>query len=172
MDSEGKPLLRYTGERAAELVRMARGDPTSWWKALAQYGFAPPTKKRPKGNEQDPIAWEAACRLAAAILEQGDPLPPELNKFAVEVLRDPSSRPKRKGRNVADHVMRDKVISHVIVNMRENCKYTPTMRNAASDHFSVCDAVAEAATKLGENIGYDAVVKAWKGWIKRGGPRL
>jgi len=38
-----------------------------------------------EARKGDPLAWEAACRLAARMIEQGDPLH-LIGRFAVDVL--------------------------------------------------------------------------------------
>jgi len=125
---DGKPCIRYTGERVTPLVAEAR-----------------------KG---DPLAWEAACRLAARMIEQGDPLPPNLAGFAVDVLLGKTTKPKRQGRSRSAHVVRDAAIRNAARVLESQHNFGPRTRNKASDPYSICDAIAEAL-----DIKYEAVVK-------------
>ena len=138
VDSEGKPCIRYTGKRVAALVAKA---------------------------DSDPLAWEAARRVAGHMLEQGDTLPPELNKFAVDVLLDRATKPNRQGRNRGTNAVRDAAIQSAVLLLEEHfgfSEFFPRTRNARKGRDikdSICDAVAAALRRCGESISYDAVVK-------------
>ena len=129
---DGKPCVRYTGERAAPLVAEAV-----------------------KG---DPLAWEASSRLAARMIDQRAPLPPDLAGFAVDVLLGKTTKPKRQGRSRSANVVRDAAIQNAARVLEFQHNFGPLTRNTASDPYSICDAIAEAL-KERENIGYEAVVK-------------
>lgn len=136
-DSEGKPCIRYTGERAASLVAEAV-----------------------KG---DPPAWEASRRLAVCMIEQGDPLPTELRAFAVDILSGAITKPIRKGRK--KEALRNAAIQSTVSLLEEHFgfpKFFSRTRNAdrkRTTKASICDAMANALGTLGERISYDAVVK-------------
>jgi hypothetical protein len=110
-----------------------------------------------KAEKGDPVAWEAARRLAARLVEQGDPLPPELRGFAVDVLLGKIAKPKRSR---SDHVVvRDAAIRAAADVLEFHHNFIPLTRNKASAPGSICDAIAEALNKRGEDIGYAAVAK-------------
>ena len=128
---EGKSRIRYAHQSVARLVV--------------------------KAENGDPFAWEASRRLAARMIEQGDPLPPELRGFAVGVLLGTITKPKRSR---SDHVVvRDAAIRTAAHVLEFQHNFIPLTRNEASASDSICDAIGEALNKRGEGIGYAAVVK-------------
>jgi len=135
--------IRYTDERVAALVAKA---------------------------DSDPLAWEAARARAGHMLEQGDMLPPKLNKFAGDILLYRTTKPMRRGRKKGFHAARDTAIQQTIRKLEEHFGCRPLMRNKVSDPHSICDAIAAALKELGENIGYEGVreiVRKRAGYTRR-----
>jgi len=138
VDIDGEPCLRYTGKQAAELVTKAASDP---------------------------LAWEAACRVAGHMLEQGDILPHELNSFVSDILLNRASRPpKRPGR--IKNVARDKAIRNAARKLDEHFSFFPFMYNREPKRnphrrepspLSICDLLAAALRNMGENISSAAI---------------
>jgi hypothetical protein len=97
------------------------------------------------------------------MIEQGDPLPPELRAFAVDVLSGTIAKPIRKGRK--KETLRNAAIQSTVRLLEEHFGFSksfPRTRNAKrkrTTKASICDAVANALGTLGEKISYDAVVK-------------
>lgn len=131
-NARGPGCIRYTDERAAALVAKA---------------------------DSDPLAWEAACARAGHTLEQGDMLPPELNKFVVDILLNRTTKPMRRGPKKGTHTVRDAAIRSTARLLEEHFGFSPLTRNDSSGPDSICDALTAALKKLGEEIGYKAVVK-------------
>jgi hypothetical protein len=138
VDSDGKPCVRYTGKRAAELVTKAASDP---------------------------LAWEAACLVAGHMLEQGDILPHKLNSFVSDILLKRASRPpKRPGR--IKNAVRDEAIQNTARLLDEHFGFSPFMRNRKPKFNSrrkepsplpICDLLAAALGTMGENISSAAI---------------
>jgi hypothetical protein len=128
--------IRFTGQRASNLVELAKNDP---------------------------IAWDGTKELTAKILEQGDPLPAELRQFTIEILRG-CERPKKQGRYRAENLHRDQCVADSIYTLHE-CGFTPLTKNSnESENNSACHVVVEALAKLGDVISYDAVKSIWKNY--------
>ncbi|MBX9923877.1 MAG: hypothetical protein K2Y01_07180 [Rhabdochlamydiaceae bacterium] len=126
--------IRFTGKRAANLVELTKHHPT---------------------------AWDAAKELAAKILEQGDPLPPELRQFTIKVLRGEEG-PNKQGRYRAENLYRDQCVADAIYTLHE-CGFKPLTKNSNdSQNNSACHVVVEALAKLGDMISYEAVRSIWK----------
>lgn len=126
--------IRFTGTRAPNLVEFAK---------------------------YDPIAWDATKELIAKILEQGDPLPPELLQFTIKVLRGEEG-PNKQGRYRAENLYRDQCVADAIYTLHE-CGFKPLTKNSNdSQNNSACHVVVEALAKLGDMISYEAVRSIWK----------
>jgi len=128
--------IRFTGKRASNLIDLAK---------------------------HDPIAWDAARELTVKILEQEDPLPPELRQFTIEILKG-DERPKKQGRYRAENLYRDQCVADSIYTLHE-CGFKPLTKNSnESENNSACHIVVEALAKLGDMISYDAVKSIWRNY--------
>jgi len=126
--------IRFTGTRAPNLVEFAK---------------------------YDPLAWDATKELIAKILEQGNPLPPELCQFTIKVLRGEEG-PNKQGRYRAENLYRDQCVADAIYTLHE-CGFKPLTKNSNdSQNNSACHVVVEALAKLGDMISYEAVRSIWK----------
>ena len=139
---DDKPCIRYTGRRAAELL-VAKAS-------------------------RDPIACEAARRVAGHMLEQGDDLPSELSGFVADGLLNRATNSKRVGRKKGQkgNVVRDAAIQSAARLLEEHFGFRRLMRNDASAQDSICDILAGTLKSLHMAIGYEAVKKIVS---KRGG---
>ena len=110
---------------------------------------------------QDFIAHDAAKKVAAELIEQGEPLSIELREYIVNYLRT-GQKPKRY-RHKVDLFYRNVWISFAVHYLRKK-GFWPTTRNDISDPNSICDIVAHVATGLilpDREINYDTVRKTW-----------
>jgi len=79
------------------------------------------------------------------MIEQGDPLPPNLAGFAVDVLLGKTTKPKRRAA-VAPPMWCETQHSERCPRAGIPTQLRPRTRNKASDPYSICDAIAEALT--------------------------
>lgn len=125
----------YTGEKVDELLKQA---------------------------ESDHVAYGAACKVAAAMLEQGTPLPPALASFSASALRGKNTTKKRKGAHPRKAFFRNHRITMAVFALTRAGKKegeedaVKATKNEATGEFCACDVVAEVLS-----MTPGAVAKIW-----------
>lgn len=138
---DGDPVDYLTGERASLFIPLAY---------------------------EDPIIYKALCELSAELLERDNQLPPDLNRFAVQVLRGKKPPRKKSGVNPEITFYRKAIIANAVICVCQRYGYEPT-RFHLSDNVSGCDIVSKAQISLRRSSpsSYPAIKKIFHDLIKR-----
>lgn len=103
-----------------------------------------------KQAESDYVAHGAACKVAAAMLEQGAPLPPALASFFASALRGKNIPKKRKGAHQRKgFYKKHRIIMAVFALTEEGVTAT---KSPATEKFCGCDVVAEVLSMTPGNV--------------------
>ena len=113
------------------------------------------------GAQSNPLDFQALREALAYLLEIDQPIPSELNDWALRVaagnVKSPSVGP---GRSPYKNEVRDELITKTVRTLVD-CGLTAT-RNEASEPESACDAVSKALKAHGVPLGYAGVAKIWQ----------
>ncbi|MBR1174865.1 hypothetical protein JQ617_12925 [Bradyrhizobium sp. KB893862 SZCCT0404] len=131
----------------ARLKTMARQDTVQ---AVKVIGWA---------NDGVVDAHVALLQVAAEMIDHGEQLPATIAGYAVQHLGKPPM-PRRKGRDAADHWLRDQCIAVLVALAVERWHpHLPTTRNRASRWPSACSLVSGALIKRRINVSERRVEK-------------
>lgn len=100
--------------------------------------------------------------VAAALLEQGQQLSPEMGQFAAGAIRTAPARQNAKpGPHKNDDVLRNAYIWLSITRLTEQ-GFKPTRSPATTKSHSACSLVAQGLARAGIHMSEAAVVKVWQ----------
>lgn len=122
-------------------------------------------EERVKAAQNDPIAFDVACKYGGIYVNTGEVMPPVLRKFIYDVLTQRITRPSEKrGGNPFEHLRRNQTIIEAIeIGQHYGLQAT---RNDASEEVSGCDIVAAQLRDMELSPSTFAGVK--RIWMRRG----
>jgi hypothetical protein len=114
-----------------------------------------------KLNEKDPdwianTGFDYCAYLAIDLIRDGQPLPPPIDRFAIDVLSGNATRMERGPRGYKDHSRNAAIEYALAVATGDGLNL---YRNDASSTISACDMVAECLQEFGIYIDYKTVAK-------------
>jgi hypothetical protein len=116
---------------------------------LPESGFDDQLALYIEATREEPRASVVLCEFAASLMERGDHLPSQLQRFVVEFLRNPRTGTKRKrGPDTFALVHRNFLISFAIFKIAKEWGLSPT-RNDATERPSAVSTVRDAMERGG-----------------------
>jgi hypothetical protein len=110
----------------------------------------------------DPLIFDASCRIVASLLAAGATLRPGLAEFSASVISGLATRPKHHGRHSREIALRDTGICFLI-NMVMSRGFKATRFEDTGHKNSACDIVAEALAAAGLNpTRYETLKQVWR----------
>ncbi|MBR0877761.1 hypothetical protein ACVMGC_007944 [Bradyrhizobium barranii subsp. barranii] len=121
-------------------------------KAMIRRGTIPTVTIIGWANDGAADAHAALLQVAAEMIDHGEQLPATIAGYAIQHLGKPP-KPRRKGRDAADNLLRDQCIAVLVALAIERWHpQLPMSRNPASDWPSACSLVSSTLQRRGIQV--------------------